>query len=85
MTYGENKKAEYKVKRIKYNFDSTTFDLMYKEKGKMKKNIKNINIKLLGKHNVLNSAASLILCLNLGADLRLAKKSLRNFSESKEE
>ena len=80
LTYGENKKAEYKVKRIKYNFDSTTFDLMYKEKGKMIKNIKNINIKLLGKHNVLNSAASLILCLNLGADLRLAKKSLRNFS-----
>ena len=85
LTYGENKKAEYKVKRIKYNFDSTTFDLMYKEKGNMIKNIKNINIKLLGKHNVLNSAASLILCLNLGADLRLAKKIAQNFSRSKEE
>ena len=35
------------------------------------KKIKNINVKLLGKHNVLNSAAALIVCLNLGADLNI--------------
>jgi len=80
LTYGENKKAEYQIKKIKYNYDSTTFDLTYKDKNKFIKNIKNINIKLLGKHNVLNTAASLIMCLNLGANLSLAKNSLKNFS-----
>ena len=48
--------------------------------NKTKKIIKNINVKLLGKHNVLNSVAALIVCLNLGANLNIAKRSLKNFS-----
>jgi len=80
LTYGESKKAEYQIKKIKYNFDSTIFDLIFKGKDKKNYNIKNINVKLLGKHNVLNAAAAFILCLNLGANINLAKKSLKNFS-----
>ena len=79
ILYGENKNSNYKIKNIRYNFDSTTFDLNYKDKEK-NKYIKNITVKLLGKHNVLNAAASLIVCINLGADLHKAKKSLKNFS-----
>jgi len=80
LTYGENKKANYKVKNIKYNFDSTSFSLSFKDKDKKIKEYKNITVKLLGKHNVLNAAAALIVCLNLGANFNLAKKSLKNFS-----
>ena len=80
LTYGENKKADYQIKKIKYYFDSTTFDLSFKDKDKKIRNIKKINIKLLGKHNVLNSAAAFIVCLNLGANINLLKKSLKNFS-----
>ena len=80
ITYGESKKANYRVKRIKYNFDNTSFDLKFYDKKKQIKNIKNITIKLLGKHNVLNAAAALILSLNLGANLNTAKKSLKYFS-----
>ena len=80
LTYGENKKADYQIKQIKYYADSTTFDLSFKGKDKKRKNIKKVNIKLLGKHNVLNSAAAFILCLNLGANIDLIKKSLKNFS-----
>ena len=80
LTYGENKKAMYKIKKIKYNFDSTTFNLSFKNKEKQTKSIDNINVKLLGKHNVLNAAAALIVCINLGANLNKAKNSLKNFS-----
>ena len=80
LTYGENKKADYVIKKIKYKFDSTIFDLSFKGKDKKRVNIKNINVKLLGKHNVLNTAAAFIVCLNLGADINLVKKSLKNFS-----
>ncbi len=80
LTYGENKKADYQIQRIKYRFDSTIFDLNFIRKDKKRENIKNINIKLLGKHNVLNAAAALIVCLNLGANLKMAKKSLKDFS-----
>ena len=79
LTYGENNNADYQIKKIKYKSESTSFNLSYKDKNKII-NIKNINIKLLGKHNVQNTAASLIVCLNLGANLNLAKISLKSFS-----
>ena len=34
----------------------------------------------MGKHNALNAAAAFIVCLNLGANINIAKKSLKNFS-----
>ncbi len=80
LTYGENKNAKYKLKKIKYNLDSTSFNLSFKDKDNKQKNIKNINVRLLGKHNALNAAAAFILCHNLGANLNIAKKSLKNFS-----
>ena len=80
LTYGENKKADYQIKKIKYKFDNTSFDLSYKEKSGKIKDIVNINVKLLGKHNVLNAAAALIVCLNLGTSINIIKKSLKNFT-----
>ena len=80
LTYGENKKADYCIKNIKYNIESTSFDLFFKDKNKKLRKFKDINVKLLGKHNVLNAAAAFIVCSNLGANLNLAKKSLKGFS-----
>ena len=80
LLYGENVKADYQIKKIRYSFDSTIFDLVIKNKEKKKNIIKNINVKLLGKHNVLNAAAAFIVCLNLGANISLVKKSLKSFS-----
>jgi UDP-N-acetylmuramate--alanine ligase len=80
LTYGENKEADYQIVKIKYYLDSTSFDLNFKEREKKRKTIKNVNVKLLGKHNVLNAAAALIVCLNLGANQNTIKKSLKNFS-----
>jgi len=80
LTYGESKEANYQITKIRYNFDSTTFDLNFKDRESKRKKIKNINVKLLGKHNVLNAAAAFIVCLNLGADQNIIKKSLKNFS-----
>ena len=80
LTYGENIKANYVITKIKYNLDSTSFNLSFKDRENKKKIIKNINVKLLGKHNVLNASAAFIVCLNLGADQNVIKKSLKNFS-----
>ena len=45
-----------------------------------KKIIKNINLKLLGKHNVLNASAAVAVCVNLGVKVNIIKKALKNFS-----
>jgi UDP-N-acetylmuramate--alanine ligase len=80
LTYGEDKAADYRITKIKYNLDSTTFNLNFKNQEKKIKKIRNIDIKLLGKHNALNAAAAFIVCLNLGADPKIIKDSLKNFS-----
>ena len=80
LTYGESKNANYRVTNIKYNIDNSVFDLSFKDIEKKKKIIKNIIVKLLGRHNVLNAAAAFTVCLNLGANQNIIKKSLRNFS-----
>ena len=80
LTYGASIGANYQINKIRYNLNSTIFDLNFKDRERNKKKIKNINVKLLGKHNALNAAAAFIICLNLGADQNRIKKSLRNFS-----
>jgi len=37
-------------------------------------------VKLLGKHNVLNASAAFTVCLNLGVNQNIIKKSLKNFT-----
>ena len=57
LTYGENTKANFQIKEIKYNYNNTKFNLIFKDKKKKFKFIKNITVKLLGKHNVLRSCS----------------------------
>ena len=80
ITYGENNRADYRVSNIRYKVDYSIFDLVYKDTEKKTKKIKNIHLKLLGKHNVLNAAAAITICLNIGASQNIIKKSLKRFS-----
>ena len=80
LTYGESKYANYKISNIRYKTDHTIFNISYKNIKKRNKKIKNIQLKLLGKHNVFNAAASIAVCLNLGVDQNIIKKSLKKFS-----
>ena len=54
--------------------------MSFKDINKKRKTIENIQLKLLGKHNVLNAAAAISVSLNLGINQNILKKSLRNFS-----
>ena len=80
LTYGFNKKANYRVSNPKYNTTNSLFDMHYKNLNNSKAIIKNINLKLLGEHNILNAAAAAAVCLNLGVKINIIKKALKNFS-----
>ena len=80
LTYGENTRANYRISNIRYKIDFSVFDLSYKNIQRKKKYIKNIQLKLLGKHNVLNATAAIAVCLNLGVNQNIIKKSLKKFS-----
>ena len=80
LSYGESKNANYQISNIRYHIDYSIFDLSFKNNDNKKKIIKNIYVKLLGKHNVLNAAAAITVCLNLGVEQNIIKRSLKNFS-----
>ena len=80
ITYGERKKANYRISNIRYKINYTIFDLSFKNIDKKDKTIKNLKLRLLGKHNVLNATAAIIICLNLGVNQNVIKKSLETFS-----
>ena len=80
LTYGENEKANYRISNIRYKIDYSIFDLSYTDIKKNNKKIVNVHLKLLGKHNVLNSAAAVAVCLNLGVNQNIIKKSLKEFT-----
>ncbi len=80
ITYGESRNSNYFISNIRYISDFSIFDLSYKNINKEIKKIKNIHLKLLGKHNVLNASAAIAVCLNLGVDQNVIKKSLKKFT-----
>ncbi len=80
VTYGETKKANFIISNIRYKIKYSIFDLSFKDNTKKNSKIKNIKLKLLGKHNVLNAAAAITVCLNLGVNKNIIKRSLKNFS-----
>ncbi len=80
LTYGQSLNADYQVSNIRYSVDYSIFDLSYKNINKKNKKIKNIKLKLLGRHNVLNAAAAITVCLNIGVSQNIIKRSLKKFS-----
>ena len=80
LTYGFNNKSNYKISNARYNVGYSIFDLDYKKTNSERIKIKNINLKLIGKHNILNAAASIAVCLNLGVKTDVIKKALKSFS-----
>ena len=80
ITYGESKNSNYKISNIRFRIDYSIFDISYRDTRKKIKKIKNIKLRLLGKHNVLNAVAAIIVCLNIGVNQNIVKQSLKNFS-----
>ncbi len=80
LTYGFNKKANYRISNPRYNTTHSLFDLNYKNLDNKKVAIKNINLKLIGEHNILNASAAIAVCINLGIKIDIIKKALRDFS-----
>ena len=84
LTYGENKNANYQFLKLDIKL-TIQFLICYRDITRRKKIIRNIQLKLLGKHNVLNAAAAITVCLNLGSRQKYYKKIFEKiFRGSKE-
>ena len=79
-SYGFSKKANFQVLRPFYKKDYSVFDLKISIPGEKTKIIKKIRLNLIGSHNILNSVAAISLCLHIGINIKIIKKSLKSFS-----
>lgn len=75
ITYGLSTDAQYVAKNIEYGFMRSAFDL-YRE-GRF---IKKFEIRLAGRHNVLNSLAAIAAAESLGVEIDSAATSLGSFA-----
>ena len=80
LTYGLDKNSDYRISNLRYSTTHTMFDLNFKNLNKTNATIKNINLKLIGEHNVLNATAAIAVCINLGVSTNIIKNALKNFS-----
>ncbi len=80
LTYGDEKGVDYRISNLRFKVDYSIFDLKYRDNNNTKKKIKDIYVKLLGKHNIFNATAAVIVCINLGVPNDIIKKSLKSFT-----
>jgi len=80
LTYGFDIKSNYQILNPQYNLKNSKFDLKIKALSSRQILIKNIFVNLIGKHNILNATAAIVICLNLGINTSIIKKTLKSFS-----
>lgn len=80
LTYGFNNKSNYQILNVKKKLNCSIFDLKIKVAGAKIFKIDNIQINLLGDHNIANATASIATALNLGIKVNIIKKALKKFS-----
>ena len=80
LTYGFNKGSNYQILNTDYKKNYSVFDLKISTPLFKKIIIRKIKVNLIGSHNILNSAAAVALCSYIGVDLKIIKKSLKEFA-----
>ena len=80
LTYGFNKKSNYHITNIRKKISYSIFDLKIKTGSEKFLKIENIQINLLGDHNITNATASIAIALNLGIKINIIKRALKKFS-----
>ena len=78
-TYGINLNSQFLIKNIKQNKEYSKFSLDIKLPAKKKIIIKNIQIPLLGLHNIKNATAAAAVAITIGISKNIIKKGLKNF------
>ena len=79
-TYGTNKLSNFKILNILQKENYSKFDIKITLPGSKENFIKNIQIPLIGLHNIRNSTAALSVAFSIGIPIKIIKKGLERFS-----
>jgi len=79
LTYGFDKRSNYQIINLRKKRNFSTFDLKLKSISDKTVSINNIEVNLIGDHNVKNATAAIVIALNLGIKVNKIKKALKKF------
>ena len=79
LTYGIDKKSNFRIINISQNINYSKFDLKISIPGKKERFIKNINIPLNGLHNIRNATAASAVALTVGISKNFILNGLNEF------
>ena len=80
LTYGFSKESDFRILNPIYKKDHSIFNLRISAPGSKSRTVKKIKLNLIGAHNILNAAAGVALCLHIGININVIKKSLKKFT-----
>ncbi len=78
-TYGINKNSNFRIKNVRHHKEFSLFDLNISLPAKRSITLYNINIPLLGLHNIRNATAAAAVAFTIGISKKIIKKSLKEF------
>ena len=78
-TYGTNKKSNFLIKNISQYREFSVFDINIKLPGKKFSTIKNVQIPLLGLHNIRNATAAAAVAITVGISKKIIVQALKEF------
>ena len=78
-TYGINKNSNFRIKNIRQHRELSVFDIDISLPAQQKTIIKDINIPLLGLHNIRNATAAASVGFTIGISKKIIKESLSKF------
>lgn len=79
LTYGTATNSNFRIKNIKQNKKYSKFDLSIILPGRLRHEIKNIFIPIIGLHNIRNATAAAAVSFTIGISSNMIKKGLKNF------
>ena len=80
LTYGFTKNSNYQILNAINKKDYSIFDLKINVAGAKIFKIKNLQVNLIGNHNIRNATASIAIALNLGVKINIIKNALKKFT-----
>ncbi len=79
VTYGLNKRSNFRVKNISLQSNLSKFDIEVNLPNQKKKLVKSLKIPLLGVHNIKNCCASVAIAILMGISNTTIKKAILGF------
>ncbi len=78
-TYGINKNSNFRIKNVRQHKKLSIFNINISLPAKQKAILKDINIPLLGLHNIRNATAAAAVAFTIGISKKIIKESLNKF------